>query len=253
MKNLLKIIVLSLLPFACGDLGGSSEDQSFFNEGTSQGGSLARFAIVGDYLYIVNDAGLTPIDITDLGNPEKLEFRDLGFGIETIFPYQGNLFIGSASAVFIFSLEDPSAPQLLSTFEHATGCDPVVVKGNYAYVTLREGVSCNNFFQLNTLEVVDVSNIRNPLLLKTYDMTNPRGLGIGCNNKLFVCEGPTGFVQFDLTDPENPVQDTLYTQHAANDVIVNDTLLMVTGEDGLYQYYCGEETIELLSMIPMTL
>lgn len=248
-------VILSIIIFSCGDVfnSGDSGGDPFFEGGTSQGGSLARFTIVGDYLYIVNDFSLIPVDISSLDNPVKQEQRDLGIGIETIFPYQGRLFIGSASAVFIFSLNDPSAPSLISTFEHATGCDPVVVRGNYAYVTLREGTSCNNFFELNTLEVVDISNINNPFQANVIQMQNPRGLGIGCNNKLFVCEGSGGFVQFDITNPREPVQDTVYTMHAANDVIVNDTLLIVTGTDGLYQYSCTSENLELLSVVPISL
>lgn len=251
MRNAFKILIAFTVLLGCE--GSSDGDSTFIDSGTSVGGSLARFTIVDDYLYIVNDMGLVPIDITDLSNPEKLEFRDLGLGIETIFPYDGQLFIGSASAVFIFSLDDPANPQLISTFTHATGCDPVVVRGNYAYVTLREGMSCNNTFQLNTLEVVDISDIRNPWLVETYNMQNPRGLGIGCNNKLYVCEGEGGFVQFDLTNPAAPVIDTTYTEHWANDVIVNDTLLIVTGTDGVYQYSCAGEDLELLSVLPISL
>ena len=253
LPTMKKLYYFSILIFLISCDFGSNDSGTDFYQGTSSGGSLARFTIVDDYLYIVNDFSLIPIEISNLQNPEAGDMIDLGIGIETIFPYQGNLFIGSSSAVFIFSLDDPKAPSLLSTFEHATGCDPVVVSDGYAYVTLREGTSCNNFFELNTLEVLDVSNLNNPFLVNQIQMNNPRGLGIGCNSKLFVCEGSSGFVQFDITDPQNPKIDTTYSDHFATDVIVNDTLLIVTGDDGIYQYSCTGENLKLLSVVPISL
>ena len=219
----------------------------------SQGGSLARFSIVGDYLYIVNDFSLVPIDITSLDNPQTLETIDLGIGIETIFPYGDNLFIGSSSAVYIYNISNPANPVALSIYEHATGCDPVVVSGNYAYVTLREGFSCRTLVDVNVLEVLNVANPRNPFKVAEYPMTNPRGLGIGCNNKLYVCEGDNGIVQFDISDPATPVYERSYTQYHANDVIIQDDLLIATGDDGIYQYRCVGDSLQSLSYVPYSL
>ena len=50
------------------------------------GGSLARFTIVQNNLYAVDNTTLTTIDIT---NPTQMileDQQDVGFGIETIFP-----------------------------------------------------------------------------------------------------------------------------------------------------------------------
>ena len=248
MKNIW--IIILLLVSAC-SVG--FEDSGFSDGGVSQGGSLSRFAIVGDYLYIVNDVSLVPVDITSLDNPIKLETQDLGVGIETIFPYSDLLYIGSNSAVYIYDIQDPANPRFLSMHSHATGCDPVVVSGNYAYVTLREGVSCNSFFNINVLEVLDVSDVRNPSLIHTLEMSSPRGLGIGCNNKLFVCEGEGGIVQFDLTNPASPLFEARYDQFPAEDVIIKDDLVISTGIEGVYQYSCAEDSLVLLSYIPFSL
>ena len=248
MKNVW--IIILLLVSAC-SVG--FEDSGFSDRGVSQGGSLSRFAIVGDYLYIVNDFSLVPVDITSLDNPIKLETQDLGVGIETIFPYNDLLYIGSNSAVYIYDIQDPANPRFLSMHSHATGCDPVVVSGNYAYVTLREGVSCNSFFNINVLEVLDVSDVRNPSLINTLEMSSPRGLGIGCNNKLFVCEGEGGLVQFDLTNPASPLFEARYDQFPAEDVIIKDDLVISTGIEGAYQYSCAEDSLVLLSYIPFSL
>jgi hypothetical protein len=252
MKNLYIVVFVTMILSACGG-GVSFNDADIGGSGVSQGGSLSRFTIVGDYLYIVNDFSLIPIDISDLENPIKRETRDLGVGIETIFPYNDLLFIGSSSAVYIYDIADPANPRYLSDHSHATGCDPVVVSGNYAYVTLREGVSCGSFFDINVLEVLDVSNVRNPILINTIDMTSPRGLALGCNNKLFVCEGAGGIVQFDLTDPSFPVYETTYAQFPAEDLIIRDELVIATGTEGVYQYSCASDSLVLLSYIPFSL
>jgi len=251
MKKILSIfIIATTLLLGCedsSDIGPSS----FEGGGTSQGGSLARFAIYNDFLYVVDNLGLIPVEISSLTNPVSKPKVDIGVGIETIFPYNDHLFIGSSSAMFIYDLVNPAQPRQVSTYVHATGCDPVVVNGDYAYVTLREGISCANPISINVLEVVDVSNYRNPIQLNSIFLSNPRGLGIGCDNKLFVCDGDRGLVQFSLDNPANPIQDTVYTSHAANDVIVRDDLVIVTGDDGIYQYRCSQESLELLSSLPI--
>lgn len=244
--SLLAIILLS----HCGD---DSSPGLSSSEGTSQGGSLARFAISDDHLYIVNDYSLVPIDISDINSAETREKVHLGFDIETIFPYQNNLFVGSQNAVYILSTINPDQPELRSIYQHSTGCDPVVVKGSYAYVTLRDGFSCNNPGNLNVLQVVDISDLSNPTRISSINMTSPGGLGIGCNNKLYVCEGENGLVQFDLSDPTFPFDKKVFPDIHANDVIVRDNLLIVTGEDGIYQFDCSADTLRLLSKVELFL
>ena len=63
---------------------------------------------------------------------------------------------------------------------------PVVVEGDYAYVTLRTGSNCGG--SLNQLDVVNIKNIEFPILEASYNFTNPHGLGID-NGTLFLCDG----------------------------------------------------------------
>lgn len=249
MKKLLLIILSAVIIGSCDDNGESID--SFGS--TSTGGSLASITIVGDHLYALNTTSIIPVDISDLSNPEVLDLVTIGTGLETIFPYDNKLFIGSASALFVYDLNDPSRPSYFTNFTHATGCDPVVAKGDYAYVTLRDGVSCNNFFRLNVLEVVNVKDPRNTFSTAQINLENPRGLGIGCNNKLFVCDGAAGLKQFDLADPASPVLERTYDQYFANDVLIQGDLLILTGEDGVFQFRCTEEGLEQLSQLPITI
>ncbi len=253
MKRLL-ILLIAVAPFLYTGCEGDSEAALNGSSASSSGGSLASMAIVDDHLYAVNSTSIIPVDISNLNDPDVLELVTIGTGLETIFPYDGKLFIGSSSALFIYDIEgNKSRPQYLSFFSHATGCDPVVARGNFAYVTIRDGFSCNNRFQLNVLEVINVEDPRNTFSVNQIALDNPRGLAIGCNNKLFVCDGASGLKQFDLTDPANPIFEKTYEDYFANDVLFKDDVLILTGEDGIYQFRCAEDDLELLSKLPISL
>lgn len=202
------------------------------------GGSMARFTIASGHLYAVDQSSMNVFDITsNPAAPNELNEVEIGWGIETIFPYQDKLFIGSESGMFIFDNSNPTAPVLLSAFEHARACDPVFVKDNYAYVTLRSGTACEGF--TNQLDLVDITNLTNPVLEKTFPMNNPHGLSIR-NNDLYICEGEYGIKTFDIETPKtlDQRQRTHLQDLHAFDVIAipNTNLLLVIGNDGLYQY-----------------
>ena len=151
--------------------------------------------------------------------------------------------------MYIFDNTDPLAPTLMSKFNHARGCDPVVVHDDIAFVTLRDGTVCDGF--ANQLDVVDVSNLASPKLLYSFEMDNPHGLGVD-GDALFICEGKYGLKLFDKSDLsqignrlKNWIQDI-----NAFDVIPIDNLLILIGEDGLYQFdYSDLNHIKLLSVI----
>jgi len=225
----------------------SGAPSSFSSVGT--GGSLARFTITKDHLYALDDSR---INVFEIGSelPDKQSVVQVGWGIETIFPYKEFLFIGANNGMFIYDTEDPAQPRELSMFSHARACDPVFVDDNIAYVTLRGGGPCNN--QTNQVDVLDVSNVTAPELLATFPMTNPHGLSV-LNDVLYLCEGEQGLKVFDVTDPLALDKSliTLIDRHHSFDVIaLSSGLLLVIGDDGLYQYDVRDPNdIEPLSMI----
>jgi hypothetical protein len=199
------------------------------------------------HLYAVNTSKLLVYDISSESHPEQQNQQDVGWNIETIFPFENNLFIGSRNGMFIYSVSDPSNPQKLSNFEHVRSCDPVISDGNYAFVTLRSGTTCEGF--LNQLDVLDVSDIMQPHLVKSYQMTNPHGLAKD-GNTLFICDGHDGLKVYDAAD----VNDIKLVSHIdginAYDAIPWASRLIVTGEDGLHQYdYTDVQNIRSLSTI----
>ena len=216
---------------------------------TGQGGSLARFAIQGNRLYVVNKTSLITMDISNPSQVKQTHKTDIGFGIETIFPYQGKLFIGSEDAVYIYDFANPDRPELLSRYQHITACDPVVAQGNYAYVTLRSSTG-RCWRAANLLEVLDISDAQNPRMVNSMQMQNPHGLGVSGDN-LFVCEGDFGLKRFDISTPTQPVEIEFLRDVASFDVIPRNQTLIVTGKKGLYQYDYSQIPMQELSHIPI--
>ena len=225
----------------------TSGDASVLASGNGTGGSLARFTLGEGYLYTVSTFNMNVFDVKTPETPAKLKTVNLGFGAETIFPYQNMLFIGTMTGMKIFDNQDPTAPKLLSTYSHIYSCDPVVVQGKYAYVTLRSGTSCQR--GQNSLDIVDISTPANPQLIYSMPMQNPHGLAVDGTN-LFICEGTFGLKSFDITDPLKPVLREFLSDVISYDVIPIQKRLIVTGKNGIYQYdYSEPKSLKFISKI----
>jgi hypothetical protein len=231
------------------DYNAAASNSGKTNSGT--GGSMARFTIYDNYLYAVDNIMLRLFNINDSADPKAEKEVYIGWNIETLFPYEQKLFLGSTTGMYIYSLADPSNPEYISTFWHASSCDPVVVEGNYAYVTLRAGNLCGDNESL--LNIIDISDIQTPVLLKEYPMEEPYGLGID-DTLLFVCDGNAGLKIYNASDPLVIDQNKIaqYNDLNAWDVIPLGSVLIMIGTDGLYQYdYSDPENITELSVIPI--
>lgn len=217
-----------------------------------KGGSMARFTINKDHLYTVDVMTLRSFDLQNAADPVFREEVQIGWGIETIFPYGDNLFIGSTQAMYIFSLANPAKPERRSAVTHFRACDPVVVEGTTAYVTIRSGNACAGTF--NQLQVFDVKDIDKPVKLATYEMKNPHGVGID-KGRLFVCEGAYGLRFMNAPSATNISTVKLLEGVNAYDVIPYDNAnrLLVSARDGIYQYsYSSMSNPVLVSRINAT-
>lgn len=214
------------------------------------GGSLARFAINGDYLYVLSYSQLFTVKISNPEKPSFVKVSNLDAVMETAFLFKTYLMLGSTTGMFIYDLTTPENPTYVSKFTHARSCDPVVAQGNYAYVTLRAGCGTN---AVNQLDILDISDIKNPRLVKSYPMKNPFGLGID-NQYLFICDLQDGLMIYDVQNPSNisllnRIQDT-----TPYDIILTNPKATLTGSGGVYQYnYTSISNITLISKIPKTL
>ncbi len=223
--------------------------------GSSRGGSMARFTISGDWLYTVNNSELTVVSIADPAHPQKGDQIPVGSGIETIFPMDTLLFIGSQNGMFIYDIATPEFPEHLSTTLHFRSCDPVVAADTLAFVTLNSSIGswCGGWD--NVLQIYNIKDLRSPVMIGSVRMSSPRGLALDLDSKLlFVCDG--GIRAYDITEPSNP--QPRYTSLAtpgvgtiqAYDCIVTDEgRLMVIGADGLYQLGYDREKFSLIGKI----
>jgi hypothetical protein len=225
-------------------------DNAGNNAGPGTGGSTARFTITANHLYAVTDYDLKVFDLANPSQPALRNTVNLGWGIETIYPFKDKLFIGSNVGMHVFDISTPSSPAFQSMFEHVRACDPVVADDQTAYVTLRDGTECEGF--QNQLDVIDIDNILSPHLLQTYPMKNPHGLALS-GDILYVCEGLHGLKVLNVSDRKNIREVDFHQKIKSTDVIAlpNETLLVV-GEDGLMQFDVKDpEKMKMLSKIPV--
>lgn len=216
------------------------------------GGSMARFTLLDDHLYTVNESTLRVFDVSKASEPTFIKPIDLGWGIETIFPFENKLFIGSNRGMHIYDASTPSSPTRMSVFEHVLACDPVVVNKAYAFVTLRSGNTCVN--NTNQLQVIDIEDPYAPKLAKAYDMLNPHGLGLA-GNYLYLAEGQHGLKSFDISDVLNIDKNQLEFLESMKsvDLIPGPKSLIVIGPDGVCQFdYSNPAKLQKLSCIQVT-
>ena len=242
MKNIRKytvaLMALAVLASCEKEQANTNANANTLNQATlGEGGSMAQFTILDNYLYTVDYKSLKVFHLADPANPALLETVNLGVGIETIFPQNDHLFIGTQSGVRIYDVTNPRQPKEVSEFAHVTSCDPVVANDDYALATLRGGTPCNG--NVNQLDIIDISDIENPTWVSSTDLLNPYGLGLAENadHLVYVCDGYGGLKAFDMTNPELPEEVMHLEGIDALDVIPDeDNNLIVLTRQGVYQY-----------------
>lgn len=211
---------------------------------TGKGGSMARFAITGNYLYTVDQTSLKTWNIINPPAPLFTDSTYIGQNTETLFGMGDKLFVGTQWGMYIYDISAGGSPRYVSEYAHIHSCDPVVAQGEYAYVTLNsENTWCGN--NANELHVIDIANPAAPRLIKEYPMQLPKGLAIS-ESTLFVCD--KGLRIFDATVPDSLVEIFAFNMDAY-DIIADEGHLIITGNDGIYQYLYANKSITRLSHI----
>lgn len=250
MKKLIYIFILALAIIAsCTKIGDSSVSNETGVDTNGQAGSMAKFSISGDYLYLINETQLKIYDITNESQPVLVNTQDVDFGIETVFTLNDYLFIGSINGMYIYNIEDPSNINFESHYSHITSCDPVVANESLAFVTLNSSSTCRWQNETNRLDVIDISNTLDPILFSSIQMNSPQGLGI-YENYVFVCDGSSGVKCFDFTNPQDLVHVSSITGIDSYDLIIRENTLFLIGDDGLFQYDISDvNQVNLISNI----
>ncbi len=238
-----EIIPSSALPSSFAGSGGSS-------------GAVNRIAVKDEYIYLIDKFGMTVIE--DQGNSlvkiDEGNIRGQG-DLETVFADGDLLFFGTSQSVEVFNISNPSQPFQVNAFTHATSCDPVLPKGDVAYVTLRTGMfederpCAGTVNQLVTLEIRDESSI---VPSSFINMESPYGLTVA-NTTLYVGEGANGLKIFDVENRYEPSLIKSIENIEAFDIIAHPNrpeLILVTGPNGLQQFEVSETLgLELKSTI----
>ncbi|MEO1032850.1 MAG: hypothetical protein AAFX55_15680 [Bacteroidota bacterium] len=214
------------------------------------GGSYAKFQIYNNALYTISDYSLLTFDITDYNNISFVgeTWMEGWFGgamLETTYIRKDYLFIGATNGMHIVGLQNAFSPAYTSSFLHATGCDPVVVEGDTAYITVRGGNSCGSIE--DQVNVIDISDISAPQEYSTYFLSSPYGLGIK-DEVLYVCNDQ-GINVFDAQNPNGIVLENTYNV-VSKDVIPLSSHLISVGENVIHQYdYTEDFGLELISTV----
>lgn len=216
-----------------------------------KGGSMARFAIVNNNMYTVSNNDLNVFNISSAFDPSyKTKVQISNQTVETIFPFENRLFIGSQSGMFIYNINNPEEPVLQGQFGHVMSCDPVIADDDYAYVTLRSGNWCAGVS--NQLDVLKLNQLTNPELVKTYPFTNPHGLSKD-GNLLFICDGTDGLKIYDASNVSDLKSIKNFAGIETYDVIAYNNIAIVVAKDGLYQYdYSNPHQIHLISKLTIS-
>ncbi len=227
-RNLIIFGILSIIITSCEKNTSASSDSA----STGKGGSLARFTIAANHLYLADYSTLEVYDIS-AGTAMKKNSINIGGGVETIFPYKDKLFIGSRDGMFIYSISNPDNPVKLGAALHVRTCDPVVADDQYSYVTLRGSGQCGA--AQDGLYIYDVKDIMNPKQLSLLPMQSPFGLGI-VDSVVFVCRSTLGLTAVNVKDRGKPKE--MYTVRDATyvDVIPYDNLLICYVTTGILLY-----------------
>jgi hypothetical protein len=222
---------------------------SFAGNGTEVKGTLNKITVHQDYVYVIGHDRI----YTFMDSPTTLVSQStvmVGMNLETIYPQNNNLFIGTRFSMIVMGLSNPAMPNYISEYFHPTSCDPVYPYGNVAYLTLRTSDFSGCSGDENSLTVLDISTVSNPIKIDEITMISPYGMTL-IDNHLFVGEGSNGLSIFDATTPDALVPVSYQSEVKAYDIIKHPTLadvILTTGDNGLTFYKLDYTSYQLQTM-----
>jgi hypothetical protein len=237
-------------------IGCNKSDDFTQNDHNGKSGSITRFAIWGSYMYVLDQNRIIVYDIAQSDQPRQVNIIKTDYGLETIVIYDGVIYVGSRDALYILDITVPHQPVVLSKTDRELslqgGCDPVVVKDNYAYSTVKiiQNI-CGNIAAQSQLIVYDISNKNKPLVVATVPMHMPNGLGYK-ENYLFVCdEGSDQIEIFDISVPASIYHYGYVDLIDPVDLIVNQNKMIVSTKSDFYIFDITDiNQIKKIGIIP---
>lgn len=236
-KLLTLLMILSCALVSCNKEGDSSESQSV-------AGSLSGFSIIGDELYVLS---LHQVDVYGIDGDDikKMSTITTNEELETIYPFQNHVFLGSTTGMLVYDVDDPYHPQHVETVSHIRSCDPVVADSNYAYVTLRSnGNRCAN--GVDVLYVYDLDDTFKPTLIKEYDMSHPQGMAL-MDSLLLVCDD--GLKLYNRKDPYQLELIQHINSFETADALAYEDEILITTNERLEMFKMDSARLKIQSVI----
>ena len=214
----------------------SAVPASFAGNSSEGVGTVNRIAYDNENVYVLGHN--TIYSFSDNSAFEFLGANLVGSQMETIFPHDDHLFVGTQNSMLIFNTQDPAQLTQVGAFWHATSCDPVYPVEEVAYVTLRTGDLSNCPGDINALVVLDVQSFNNPVEVQEIEMESPYGM-TKFGDRLYVGEGANGLKVFDASNPTQLELEFWEEGIEAYDIIQHpnrNDMLLIAGPGGLSQY-----------------
>lgn len=212
----------------------------------SAGSSYATFAVVDEYLYYLDYGELVTVSIADPEEMKEVSRLAVGWDIETLHPTEDYLFIGGSRGMYIFDRLLPAAPRKLSRLEHTRACDPVVVSGDVAYVTLRGRGRCGG--ARDVLLTVDIARPSQPKVVCETNVATPHGLAVN-DPLLYVSKGDNGFALFDVSRVGAPDLVKVWPDATRDFIWIDDLLYVMTSNQVKIFGVANPESPVLLSTL----
>ncbi len=201
-------------------------------------GKANKVDIVDNIAYVASGTGgLQIIDVSDPQNPTLLGSNPLtvsssseGQGVEVV---GDTAFVaGNAAGLDIVDVSDPTNPTILSNIKVGlsdqniggiiiqgySSAQNINIKGNTAFVS-----------HLHGMDIIDISNVNNPVLLGNYNIDNwTRDIAI-VDNTAFLATYQHGLEIVDISNLNNPTLIGNYDIDNVKGVEVKDNKAFLTG------------------------
>lgn len=201
-----------------------SKEDNAAKSGSTKNGSLSRVISIGNFIYAVDDNHLITINASDPTNLSISNNVSLGANIQTIYHHNGSLFIGSATQMYIYNIQNnPAAPSLTSSYTYPILIeprDPILAMDSVTYSTSTSTAGSGVF------RVFDSRDLSNLVLLEENLLQTPRGMDVS-GNYLYLCNGSYGIRIYSITDPFHPTLES----------IIDENNTLTNGEMGNNDYY----------------
>lgn len=219
-------------------------DGTTFPDVNALSGSYANMIAAGEYLYVISETDLISYERQENQSLKEVNRQTLGLGLESLHYRTGVLFVGSSQRMYICQLNSDNIPVLKSRtqytdFSDLRPCDPIVADDEIAIASLSSSTQVTDdgcgLIEVNELRIYDITDLSDPQLVNTHEMTNPKGMALD-QDILFVCEKEAGLKVLDMTDPRNPVEMIHFPDVDAFDAVATGTTVLVVGSSELAEF-----------------